>query len=84
MNISADFGITVTDTLRKTNDHLIHKMELSSDSLNHDKIKGLFPEIDFDSIPGLQGMNISIVTTAKNDQETKLLLETFGVPFANN
>ena len=48
MNISADFGITVTDTLRKTNDHLIHKMELSTDTLNHDKIKGLFPEIDFD------------------------------------
>lgn len=44
----------------------------------------LFPEVDFDSIPSLQGMNISIVTTAANDQETKLLLETFGVPFASN
>lgn len=44
----------------------------------------LFPEVDFDSIPSLQGMNVSIVTTATNDQETKLLLETFGVPFASN
>ena len=52
MNISADFGITVTDTLRKTNDHLIHKMELSLDTLNHDKIKGLFPEIDFEKDKG--------------------------------
>ena len=52
MNISADFGITVTDTLRKTKDHLIHKMELSSRTMNHDKIKGLFPEIDFDKDKG--------------------------------
>ena len=44
----------------------------------------LFPEIDFDSITSLQGMNISIITTTPNDQESKLLLEVFGIPFSNN
>lgn len=44
----------------------------------------LFPEIDFDSIPALQGMNISIITTTSDDQESKALLETFGIPFIQN
>jgi len=44
----------------------------------------LFPEVDFDSIPALQGMNISIITTTSSDQESKLLLETFGIPFSIN
>ena len=52
MNISADFGITVTDTLRRKEKELIHKMELSSGSLNHDKVKALFPDIDFASNDG--------------------------------
>ena len=52
MNISADFGITVTDTLRKEGDELIHKMELSSQNLDHERVKELFPEIDFNSDEG--------------------------------
>ena len=47
MNISADFGITVTDTLRKKDDELIHKMDLSSKDLNQERVRKLFPDIDF-------------------------------------
>ena len=42
----------------------------------------LFPEIDFDKIARLDGMNISIVTTAKTDRDAEVLLETIGIPFA--
>ena len=52
MNISADFGITVTDTLRRKDNELIHEMELSTGSLNHDRVKALFPDIDFTSNNG--------------------------------
>ena len=52
MNISADFGITVTDTLRRKDNELIHEMELSTGSLNHDRVKALFPDIDFTSNEG--------------------------------
>ena len=47
MNISADFGITVTDTLRKKGDELIHKMDLSSKDLDQERVRKLFPDIDF-------------------------------------
>ena len=52
MNISADFGITVTDTLRRKDNELIHEMELSTGSLNHDRVRALFPDIDFTSNKG--------------------------------
>ena len=52
MNISADFGITVTDTLRRKNDELIHRMDLSSDNLIHDRVREIFPDIDFNSNTG--------------------------------
>nr|YP_010952265.1 ribosomal protein L5 [Gloiopeltis furcata]WMP13934.1 ribosomal protein L5 [Gloiopeltis furcata] len=41
----------------------------------------IFPEIEYDSIEKIQGMDISIVTTAKNDQESFALLKAFGMPF---
>ena len=47
MNISADFGITVTDTLRRGDKELIHKMDLSSTHLDHDRVRQIFPDIDF-------------------------------------
>jgi len=52
MNISADFGITVTDTLRKKGDELIHKMDLSSKDLDQERVRELFPDIDFVSNEG--------------------------------
>ena len=52
MNISADFGITVTDTLRKNKDKIVHKMELSSKDIDHDRVRGLFSEINFESNKG--------------------------------
>ncbi len=52
MNISADFGITVTDTLRRNGDELAHNMELSSKDLNHQRIRELFPDKDFTSNQG--------------------------------
>jgi len=41
----------------------------------------IFPEIDYDKIDKLRGLNISITTTAKNDLEGKALLEAFKFPF---
>ena len=42
-----------------------------------------FPEIDYDKVDRLRGLEISIVTTAKNDEESKRLLELLGMPFAS-
>lgn len=52
MNISVDFGITVTDTIRKKGSEIIHKMELSSEEVSHNRVKDLFPDIDFSSNSG--------------------------------
>ena len=41
----------------------------------------MFPEIDFDKIQQIRGMDISIVTTSKNDVEGRALLQKFGMPF---
>jgi large subunit ribosomal protein L5 len=41
----------------------------------------IFPEIDYDKIDKLRGLNISITTTARNDKEGKALLEAFKFPF---
>ena len=41
----------------------------------------IFPEIDYDKIDATRGMDITIVTTAKNDQEGKALLDSFSFPF---
>lgn len=41
----------------------------------------IFPEIDYDKIERISGLNIAIVTTAKTDQEAKSLLTNFGMPF---
>ena len=43
----------------------------------------IFPEIDFDSVDAMRGMDISITTTAKSDEEAKALLEAFSFPFRN-
>ncbi len=42
-----------------------------------------FPEIDYDKVDRLRGLEISIVTTAKTDEESKKLLELLGMPFAH-
>ena len=41
----------------------------------------IFPEVDYDKIDKIKGMNISIVTTAKNDEEGRELLTLMGMPF---
>jgi large subunit ribosomal protein L5 len=43
----------------------------------------IFPEIEYDKIDKLRGMNISITTTAKTDEEAKALLTAFRFPFRN-
>ncbi len=43
----------------------------------------IFPEIDYDNIDKIKGLNISIVTTAKTDEEGKELLKLMGMPFRN-
>ena len=45
------------------------------------KEQTIFPEVDYDSIVSIKGMNITIGSTAKNDKEALALLEKFGFPF---
>ena len=44
----------------------------------------LFPEIDYMKVDKARGMNISVVTTAKSDEESRKLLQLLGVPFRTN
>ena len=41
----------------------------------------IFPEINYDKIDAIKGLNISIVTTAKTDEEGRALLQQLGMPF---
>jgi large subunit ribosomal protein L5 len=43
----------------------------------------IFPEVEYDKIDVLRGLNISITTSAKNDEESKALLSSFKFPFKN-
>ncbi len=43
----------------------------------------IFPEIEYDKVEKIKGMNITIVTTAKTDEEARALLKLMGVPFKN-
>lgn len=47
----------------------------------HEQI--IFPEIEYDKIEKIKGMNITIVTTARTDAEARVLLKLMGVPFKN-
>ena len=47
----------------------------------HEQI--IFPEIEYDKIEKVKGMNITIVTSAKTDNEARVLLKLMGVPFKN-
>jgi large subunit ribosomal protein L5 len=44
----------------------------------------IFPEIEYDSIDQIRGMDISIITTARTDAEGRALLKEMGMPFRNN
>lgn len=44
----------------------------------------IFPEIDYDMVDKVRGFNVTIITTAKNDEEAKALLEFMGFPFRKN
>src|SRR3989339_543407 len=43
----------------------------------------IFPEIEYDKVDKVRGMNIAIVTTAKTDDEARQLLKLMGMPFRN-
>jgi large subunit ribosomal protein L5 len=43
----------------------------------------IFPEINYDKVEKIKGMNITIVTSARNDEEGKALLKLMGMPFRN-
>jgi len=43
----------------------------------------IFPEIDYDKIDAIKGLNISVVTTARSDEEGRELLKLMGMPFKN-
>ena len=61
MDISIDFGITVTDIIKKDNDVLWHEMTLSKEEPSLSLLKNLFPDIDFNS-----GVNLLAVTGGKH------------------
>ncbi len=44
----------------------------------------IFPEIDYDSVDQIRGLDIAIVTTASTDEEARALLKEMGMPFRNN
>jgi large subunit ribosomal protein L5 len=44
----------------------------------------IFPEIDYDSIDQIRGMDISIITSAQSDEEGRALLKAMGMPFRSN
>src|SRR5260221_13902282 len=46
----------------------------------HDQL--IFPEIEYDKIDKLRGMEVTIVTTAKNDDQARVMLKLFGMPFS--
>jgi large subunit ribosomal protein L5 len=43
----------------------------------------MFPEIDYDKIDALRGLDITITTSARSDEEGRALLEAFNFPFRN-
>ena len=43
----------------------------------------IFPEVDYSKVDKLRGMNVTFVTTARTDEESKLLLQYMGMPFRN-
>ena len=61
MDISIDFGITVTDIIKRDNDVLLHEMTLSKEEPSLSLLKNLFPDIDFNS-----GVNLLAVTGGKH------------------
>ena len=44
----------------------------------------IFPEVDYDSIDQIRGMDISVITTANTDEEGRALLREMGMPFRDN
>ena len=44
----------------------------------------VFPEIEYDKVEKIRGFSVAIVTTARNDEEGRQLLEAFGMPFRKN
>jgi large subunit ribosomal protein L5 len=44
----------------------------------------IFPEVSYDSVDQIRGMDISIITTAKTDEEGRALLKEMGMPFREN
>ncbi|MCL6562242.1 MAG: 50S ribosomal protein L5 [Firmicutes bacterium] len=44
----------------------------------------IFPEIDYDKVERIRGMEVTLVTSAENDEQAKVLLEMLGMPFARH
>ena len=44
----------------------------------------IFPEVDYDEVDQVRGLDITITTTAASDEEAFVLLEAFGMPFARD
>jgi large subunit ribosomal protein L5 len=44
----------------------------------------IFPEIEYDKVDRVRGLQVNIITTARNDEEGKRLLELLGMPFSQS
>ena len=62
----------------------IHKAFRWANTLCGIKEQIIFPEIEFEKVDAVRGMDVCFVTTAKTDEEGKELLKALGAPFAEN
>ena len=44
----------------------------------------IFPEIDYDAVDQIRGLDVTITTSARTDEEAEALLEAFGMPFTRD
>ena len=57
------------------------KKEITEIEILKNSSKSIIPEISYDDVTQIRGLDISIVTTAKTDEEARALLKAFGMPF---
>ena len=75
-------GATTIKTLRRDTAKIAHTRKGNGDQSMGLKEQIVFPEINYDDVDEIRGMDVIICTTAANDDEAKALLEHFSMPFA--
>ena len=73
----------IEEDIERFNEFVRENFREEQGTLLGDSEQIIFPEIDYDKIEKLRGMNIAICTTAKTDEEARELLRLLGAPFMN-